>query len=411
MSQALDSTRVPFERLLLPDGVQESVAPASWHLEEARRALLDLYWRWGFDLVRPPLIEYLDSLLTGAGADLDLQTFKLTDQVNGRNLGIRADITTQVARIDAQRLTASGPARYCYIGSVLRTRAEEPGGSRAPLQVGAEKFGDASLSADKEVVSLMLESLRLLDIEGVGLDLGHVRVYRRLVERAKLDVETESRLFDVVQRKSRPDLDVLASEGAIGTQTHDRIACLIELHGGPDTLGRAREILGGIDSDIDCAIDDLDEMVSSITAVYSQCAIFLDFAELHGYRYKTGLLFAAFAPGRGRELARGGRYDDVGQVLGHGRPATGFSADLNVLVERCSVGERTAPSAVFAPANDDDVLACEIARLRQAGWRVITASPGAEDDEAVADTCDHVLTWLDGRWQIETRSKQQGSSS
>ncbi len=398
--QTLDSDCVSYDRLLLPEGVQEVLPPKSWQLECARRALLDLYWRWGFDLIRPPLIEYLDSLLTGAGADLNVQTFKLTDQVNGRTLGVRSDMTTQAARIDAQRLTTDAPARYCYIGSVLHTRTEEPGGSRAPLQIGAEKFGDSSLTSDMEIVSLMLESLRLLEIEGVGLDLGHVQVYRRLVERAKLDATVDARLFDIVQRKSRPDLDSLAADGLLDERNHERFASLIDLNGGVNTLARARSDIGGIDAEIDHAIDELASMVDAIQSRYADHEIFIDFAELRGYRYKTGLLFAAFAPGHGRELARGGRYDNVGRVFGKGRPATGFSADLNVLIERGVDTIQSDHSSIFAPADDDAALAAEIARLRDMGRRVIVASPGALEDNAAANNCDYRLIRDYYQWHV-----------
>lgn len=207
-------------RWLLPEGVQEMVPPETWRIEAARRQLLDLYWRWGYDLIRPPLIEYLDSLLTGAGHELDLQTFKLTDQLSGRMMGVRSDITTQATRIDAHRLQAIGPARYCYIGSVLRTRPEEPGGSRSPLQVGAEKFGDAHIDSDLEIVSLMLETLTLMGIDNACLDLGHVAIYRRLVAHAEMSAELEPVLFDVIQRKSGPDLDAMAAAGRIDVCSH-----------------------------------------------------------------------------------------------------------------------------------------------------------------------------------------------
>ncbi|NNC23021.1 ATP phosphoribosyltransferase regulatory subunit [Salinisphaera sp. USBA-960] len=401
MAESLDLSQVSFERLLLPEGVPETLPPTSWQLECARRDLLDLYWRWGFDLVRPPLIEYLDSLLTGAGADLDLQTFKLTDQVNGRTLGVRSDMTTQIARIDAQRFATTGSARYCYIGSVLHTRTEEPGGSRAPLQIGAEKFGDASLSADVEILSLMLESLRLMGIVGVGIDLGHVQVYRRLVERAKLDVHTEARLFDIVQRKSRPDLDALVSEGVLDTRTHARFAAVIDLNGDSETLARARQVIGGIDNAIDAAIEELASIVGAIQRRYPERAIFIDFAELRGYRYKTGLLFAAFAPGHGRELARGGRYDNVGEAFGHGRPATGFSADLNVLAALGEINIETTATTIVAPMLEDEALDAEIARLRNAGWRVVVDSDDSADPGRPDENCAYRLVYSDDdTWQL-----------
>ncbi len=396
------------KRWLLPEGVQETVPPESWRLEAARRALLDLYWRWGFDLIRPPLIEYLESLLTGAGHELDLQTFKLTDQLNGRMMGVRSDMTTQATRIDAHRLAATGPARYCYIGSVLRTRPEEPGGSRSPLQVGVEKFGDGHLASDLEIVSLMLETLAVMGIGRSYLDLGHVAIYRRLVVACGIDAELEPTVFDVVQRKSRPDLDRLAADQRIDATTHARFSALIELNGPADVLAEARSALGGIDSTIDAALDELAAMVALVQDHYPEMPLFLDLAELRGYRYKTGLLFAAFAPGLGRELARGGRYDDVGRAFGRPRPATGFSADLNLLAALGEFADQRPATGIAAPGdNTDAALLAEIRRLRAAGERVVTGSPEAAD----APGCDRLLEHIDGTWRVRaitTKSDSHG---
>lgn len=385
-------------RWLLPEGVQEMVPPESWRLEAARRQLLDLYWRWGYDLIRPPLIEYLDSLLTGAGHELDLQTFKLTDQLNGRMMGVRSDMTTQATRIDAHRLAAVGSARYCYIGSVLRTRPEEPGGSRSPLQVGAEKFGDAHIDSDLEIVSLMLETLALMGIDNACLDLGHVAIYRCLVAHADMPADLEPQLFDVIQRKSRPDLDAMAAAGRIDTRSHARFQQLIELNGEPGVLAEARESLSGIDDEIDAALERLAEMVDLLATHYPQVPLFLDLAELRGYRYKTGLLYAAFAPGLGRELARGGRYDNVGAAFGRPRPATGFSADLNLLAALGRFDPETRRGGIHAPPGSDPELLASVRRLRAAGERVIVATPNANDP--AGDDCDRVLEFNDGRWQV-----------
>ncbi|AWN16931.1 ATP phosphoribosyltransferase regulatory subunit [Salinisphaera sp. LB1] len=394
------------KRWLLPEGVQETVPPESWRLEAARRALLDLYWRWGYELIRPPLIEYLDSLLTGAGHELDLHTFKLTDQLNGRMMGVRSDMTTQATRIDAHRLAATGPARYCYIGSVLRTRPDEPGGSRSPLQVGVEKFGDAHLHSDLEIVSLMLETLHGMGIERAYLDLGHVAIYRRLVALAGVSADFEPTLFDVVQRKSRPDLDRLAADGRLGASLHDRLATLIGLNGPASVLDAARTALGGIDEGIDHALDETAAMVALIEAHYPDMPLFVDLAELRGYRYKTGLLFAAFAPGLGRELARGGRYDDVGSAFGRPRPATGFSADLNLLAALGDFTDDRPAGGIFAPSdNDDESLLAEIRRLRACGERVVVATPA--HPETTGSGCDRILEQIDGTWQVRPLGDRQ----
>jgi len=376
------------------------VPPESWRLEAARRQLLDLYWRWGYDLIRPPLIEYLDSLLTGAGHELDLQTFKLTDQLNGRMMGVRSDMTTQATRIDAHRLAATGPARYCYIGSILRTRPEEPGGSRSPLQLGAEKFGDAHIDSDLEIVSLMLETLELMGIDDACLDLGHVAIYRRLVKCAGVSADLEPVLFDIVQRKSRPDLDAMAAAGRLDDRGHRWFAQLIELNGPSSVIDEARNALAGIDDEIDAAIARVEHMAQLLAVHYPDVPVFLDLAELRGYRYKTGLLYAAFAPGLGRELARGGRYDDVGTAFGRPRPATGFSADLNLLAALGRFDSDASHGGIRAPAGNDSALLARIRELRAEGQRVIVASAG--ETQGGDHGCDRQLIERDGVWAVET---------
>ncbi|MDN5862611.1 MAG: ATP phosphoribosyltransferase regulatory subunit, partial [Salinisphaera sp.] len=361
------------------------------------------YWRWGYDLIRPPLIEYLDSLLTGAGSNLDLHTFKLTDQLSGRMLGVRSDMTTQAARIDAHRLPVSGPARYCYIGSVLRTRTEEPGGSRAPLQIGVELFGHAGMEGDLEVLSLMLETLHELGIDPVCLDLGHVAIYRNLVEHAGIVCDVERRLFDVMQRKSAPDLQAMVDEGELAGPAGATFAGLMNLHGDASILDRARLELGARDARIGAALDSLERMVERLARHYPQVPVYLDLAELHGYRYKTGMVFAAFAPGLGRELARGGRYDNVGAAFGRARAATGFSADLNVLAALGNPAGWTEES-VRAPADDDPALHTEIRRLRADGRRVVVQLPD-EDTGAAATAC---LVWEDGGWRCRPIAGEGG---
>lgn len=387
-------------RWLLPEGVQEVLPPESWRLEAARRRLLDLYRRWGFDLIRPPLIEYLDSLLTGAGHNLDLHTFKLTDQLSGRMMGVRSDMTTQAARIDAHRIQAQGAARYCYIGSVLRTRPDESGGSRAPLQIGVELFGHAGPASDLEVLSLMLETLNEMNVGNAYLDLGHVGVYRSLVEHTGIDGDVEARLFDIMQRKSGPDLHAMINEGHLAEPAGDWFATLIELNGGAEVLEDARKAFAGVDTRIDEALDTLETLTARLARHYPQVPVYIDLAELRGYRYKTGVVFAAFAPGLGRELARGGRYDNVGAAFGRPRPATGFSADLNVLTALGDVADVDSGAGIYAPADDDAELLAEIRNLRGTGHRVIVALP--DEDPATAQArsgCTEQLIKQDGQWR------------
>lgn len=395
-------------RWLLPEGVQETLPPDSWMLEQARRQLLDLYWRWGFDLIRPPLIEYLESLLTGTGRDLDLQTFKLTDQLSGRMMGVRSDMTMQAARIDAHRILAEGAARYCYIGSVLRTRPEEPGGSRSPLQIGVELFGHGGLESDLEVLSLLLETLKLMQVEGFYLDLGHVAVYRALVEDAGLDADSEAALFDIMQRKSAPDLSALVDNGQITPVLGDKLQRLVGMTGDASVLDEAEAAFAHESPRLARALADLRQLTERLARHYPEVPVFIDLAELRGYRYKTGVVFAAFAPGIGRELARGGRYDEVGAVFGRARAATGFSADLNALAAVGRFEPSEPAAAVFAPADEDPALLAEIRRLRSAGRRVITGLPGRAED-AAAMGCNEELVKVDGAWRIQfSQSARQG---
>lgn len=330
------------DRWLLPEGVEEILPPDSWRFEAMRRRLLDLYRKQGYSLIIPPLIEYLDSLLTGAGHELDLQTFKLTDQLNGRMMGVRADMTPQAARIDASRLTAKGPSRLCYIGTVLRTRPDGLGGSRCPQQVGVELFGDAGIGADLEIIALMLKTLSVCDAKGVHLDLGHVGIYRALAAQASLSGDDEQELFGILQRKSQPDLETFLRMRKLDTDVARPLAALIDLNGGIDVLQQARKQLRNSGRQVANALTTLERLAEQIGALKPRVPLHIDLAELRGYRYKTGVVFAAFVAGEGREVARGGRYDAAGAVFGRARPATGFSTDLATLL-RLSARDNPRP--------------------------------------------------------------------
>lgn len=319
------------QRWMLPDGMEEALPPSSWQTEDLRRKLLDHYRKSGYELILPPLVEHLDSLLTGAGSDLEQQTFKFTDPATGRLLGLRADMTPQAARIAARRYREK-TVRLCYLGTVLRTRPDAVGGARSPRQVGCELFGDDGISADLEILRLMLKTLALAGVKNAHLDLGHVGIYRALAAKLELDAEAESALFGILQRKSQPDLRDFAQARKLPARVAEALSGLMELNGDVTVLKRARETLKGGGAVVLDALDTLGRTITQLRKSAPRLPIHVDLAELRGYRYQTGMVYAAFVPGHGREIARGGRYDGVGREFGRPRPATGFSADMNELL-------------------------------------------------------------------------------
>ncbi len=390
------------DRWLLPDGVEEALPSRARVLESLRRRLLDLYGSWGYELVMPPLIEFLDSLLCGAGPDVSLQTFTLTDQLSGRAMGIRADITPQVARIDAHALQAAGPQRFCYAGTVLHARPAGMAASRVPLQAGAELFGHAGIEADIEIVSLMLETLAIVGCRDVHLDLGHVGIYRGLVAGLSLDGNDEQALFDIFQRKAVPELEEFLAAHVTDAGARTRLRALVDLAGDAAVLERAQAVLAGAGTEVARAIADLAAIGNRIRARYPHIELCFDLCELRGYRYHSGCVFAAYLAGRSQDVAKGGRYDGVGAVFGRPRPATGFSVDVKTLAD-IAVGELVSPPrGIFAPASDDAALAVRIAQLRAAGERVVCGLSGAPIamDEL---KCDRVLVHGTNGWDVMPR--------
>ncbi|MHB1144315.1 MAG: ATP phosphoribosyltransferase regulatory subunit [Thiobacillus sp.] len=310
---------------LLPENVEDVLPPQAWRMEDMRRALLDLFRSRGYQLVIPPLMEYVDSLLTGVGADLDLKTFKLVDQLSGRLMGVRADITPQVARIDAHLLAAHAVNRLCYAGSVLHTQSDGFHRSREPIQIGAELYGEAGAEADLEILTLMLQGLSACGVKTVQLDIGHVGVYRALAQEAGLTGEVEHELFGALQAKDSSAVAVLTAGLPIALR--DAFAALPQLYGDRSVLVEARARLpqlAAIAAALD-TLETLDRGLADVEAAY-------DLAELRGYGYHSGVVFAAYTGGRSHAIAQGGRYDEVGRVFGRARPATGFSLDLRELV-------------------------------------------------------------------------------
>lgn len=317
---------------MLPDGMEESLPPTSWQLEDLRRKLLDYYRKSGYELILPPFLEYLDTLLTGAGQDLEKQTFKLTDPLSGRLLGLRADMTPQAARIASRRYSEAQVVRLCYLGTVLRVEPGELGGARSPRQVGCEIFGEPDIKADLEILQLMLRTLELSKVKNGHIDLGHVGIYRSMAARLKLDAEDESSLFEILQRKSLPDLKEFAAANKLSSRITQPLAELMTLNGDVSVLKQARKLLATTDETIRQALNEVEKIATQLQRQFPKLPVHIDLAELRGYRYQTGIVFAAFVPGHGREVARGGRYDGVGSEFGKARPATGFSADMNDLL-------------------------------------------------------------------------------
>lgn len=387
---------------LLPEGIEEVLPDSALALECLRRQLLDLFKSWGYQQVIPPMVDFLDSLLTGSGYDLDLQTFKLTDQLSGRMLGVRADMTPQVARIDARHHQHDIPTRLCYLGTILRARNADIGSSRCPVQLGAELYGHSGLESDLEVLKLMMEMLAMSGITDVHLDLGHVGIYRSLARQAGLDQRQEAELFAVLQRKGRTDLLELLGSYPLAESMKQMLFALSELNGDEAVIEQARSVLVQADESVEQALTELESIFKALRTQFPLLPIHFDLAELRGYHYHTGIVFAALVPGKGREIALGGRYDDIGQVFGRARPATGFSADLKTLLGlQLADIDGDENDAVFVADTDesDSDLSDRIRELRAAGRTVIKALPG-QMGGAVEMNCSYQLQKQGQKWEI-----------
>jgi ATP phosphoribosyltransferase regulatory subunit len=310
-------------RWVLPEYVEDILPAEAARIELLRRKILDLFFSNQYELVIPPLLEYVDSLLTGTGRDLELRTFKVVDQLSGRMMGLRADITPQVARIDAHLLNRKGVTRLCYCGSVLHTRPAGPAATREPIQIGAEMYGEPGVEGDAEVQRLLCEALIAAGAKGVRLDIGHVAVFRSIVQAAKVNGEREADLFEALQKKDIPALRTLTRK--LDSKTREALVMLPELYGDKAILERAEQALPPIPA--------LRKALVTLRALAKACPVpaSFDLAELRGYHYHSGVVFDAYCEGVTGPVARGGRYDEVGKAFGRARPATGFSIDLRSL--------------------------------------------------------------------------------
>jgi ATP phosphoribosyltransferase regulatory subunit len=376
---------------LLPDHIADVLPSEARHIEELRRDLLDTARGYGYELVMPPLIEYLQSLLTGTGQSLNLQTFKLVDQLSGRSMGLRADTTPQVARIDAHLLNRRGVARLCYCGPVVHTRPASPHATREPLQFGAEIYGHAGPEADLEALQLALDCLKAARLPGCRVDLADVRIVTAMLEGSGIDEETRAQLLAALAAKDAPALRELTR--GFPAVSRQGLLALPQLYGDRLVLEEARRVLPALPG-VQAALDGLGWLAQHLSEVNPG----FDLADLRGYAYYSGMRFAIYAEGVSDALLRGGRYDEVGAVFGRKRPAVGFSLDLKTLVG--VVPARPLRAAIRAPWGESATLRAAIARLREQGETVVCVLPGHES-EIDEFQCDRELIEVGGHWVVQ----------
>lgn len=385
-------------RWLLPEDIADVLPAEARKVESLRRAVLDLYQSYGYELVAPPILEFLDSLLTGTGSDLNLQTFKLVDQLSGRTLGLRADMTPQVARIDAHLLNRAGVTRLCYAGSVAHARTPVGSSAREELQLGAEIYGCATWEADLEAITLLLKTLSLAGLEKVYLDLSHAGILAGILDGQNLNKETIEALYGLLQSKDRPRLKQWAT--CLPANVAQALMALTELNGPcAEVLANAQKVLPK-HAAVEQALKDLERLVSTTAQLSSHLELSIDLADLRGYQYHSGVMFAAYVDQLPQPIARGGRYDHVGQAFGRPRPATGFSLDLLTLANLSPLNVRKL--AILAPWIDDVELSQAIAALRAKGEVVIQVPVGTVV-EAAEYECDRELVKQSNSWEVKKK--------
>lgn len=376
---------------VLPDHIADVLPSEARHIEELRRDLLDTARSYGYELVMPPLLEHLESLLTGAGEALDLQTFKLVDQLSGRMMGLRADCTPQVARIDAHLLNRAGVTRLCYCGPVLHTLSAAPHATREPLQLGAEIYGHAGLEADIEVLTLAFDCLKAAKVEAPSIDLADARLLKALLAGLPLSATRLGALHAALAAKDSAELVCLTRD--LPGQVRQDLLALVQLYGDERVLLEAEKVLSPL-PDVREALQNLKLLAQHLDGA----KVTFDLADLRGYAYYTGARFAIYAPGASSALVRGGRYDEVGAVFGRNRPAAGFSLDLKALV--AVVAPRALQAAIRAPWRDDASLNASIVALRSRGEIVVCVLPGHES-EVDEFHCDRELIEAAGQWVVK----------
>ena len=377
---------------LLPEYVEDILPVEALHIEVMRRQIIDLLLVHGYQQVMPPLLEYVESLLSGSGSDMDLHMFKVIDQLSGRMMGLRADMTPQVARIDAHVLNSEGITRLCYANSVLHTVPSGITKTREPLQVGAELYGHSGLESDLEVQRVMLQCLSVAGVSKIHLDLGHVAVFRGIIKGAGISRELEAELFAVLQAKDVSALKELCIK--LQKDTRDALMLLPQLYGDKKILDEAIKRLPEY-PEVRVALDELSIVEEELKPIIDEVAF--DLADLRGYHYHTGIVFAAYANGCSNAIALGGRYDEIGKAFGRARPATGFSMDLRELSRL--VKPQTYPSGIRAPfQKKNKELENMIEQLRSSGQIVVMDLPGQENESL---DCDRQLVFHNGQWIVE----------
>ncbi len=379
---------------VLPDHIADVLPSEARHIEELRRDLLDMARCYGYELVMPPLLEHLESLLTGTGEALDLQTFKLVDQLSGRMMGLRADTTPQVARIDAHLLNRTGVARLCYCGPVLHTRPDSPHATREPLQFGSEIFGHAGLEADLEILLLALDCLKVAKVQGLSVDMADARIVNSLLAGVELPAAQLAQVHAALATKDASELATLTR--SLPNATRQGLLALVQLYGDIKVLDEAEKVLFPT-SVLNSSLSNLKYLASQL----GTAKITFDLADLRGYAYYSGARFSIYSQGASDALVRGGRYDEVGAVFGRNRPAVGFSLDVKALVG--AVAPRSLHAAIRAPWGEAGALRSAVAALRSRGETVVCVLPGHEN-EVDEFQCDRELLQVAGQWVVQSVS-------
>lgn len=377
---------------LLPEYIEDVLPAEAARIETLRRSLLDLFKVHGYQYVIPPMLEYMESLITGAGHDLDLATFKVVDQLTGRLMGVRADMTPQAARIDAHLLNHQGITRLCYAGSVLRTKPDGLAQTREPLQMGAELYGHAGIASDIEIQRLLIKALQAIGINQIHIDFSHVDVFGSLIEASEINAQLEQELYAALQSKDQSAVTTLAK--GLNSATREALLHLTELNGDQSVLIKAMKVLPNMPA-IKTALQNLEQVGTALNNL--DVTVSFDLSELRGYHYHSGIVFAAYAQGYKGPLALGGRYDKVGQSFGRARSATGFSLDLRGVVTALPPAQSV--KAIFAPAGDDDALSVKIEALRAEGHVVLQALTGIESDMSELN-CNKKLEHYNSGWHV-----------